>query len=77
MTLRKQRQRSWDWICEFCFKTIKGKILPDSWDWVWQSAVCPECLERVKTDGGFFKVPGGAYAGGKADPRAANGRLPS
>lgn len=52
----------WDWICEFCYKTINSQFLPDDWDLVWQSAVCPECQEKVKCDGGYTLVKLGAYA---------------
>ena len=62
------RKFPWDWICEFCHKTINGE-LPDDWDFVWQSAVCPECKEKVARDGGYGVVKGGAYATGP-DPRA-------
>lgn len=57
----------WDWICEFCYKTVKGKF-PKGWDWQWQSAVCPECQAKVARDGGYGVVLGGAYAT-KKDPR--------
>lgn len=61
--------RVWDWICEFCFKTVKGPIPPD-WDFAHQSAVCPECRQKVMRDGGYGAVKGGAYATGP-DPREA------
>ena len=57
------------WVCEFCFRTWKRAVLPASWDFVWQSAVCPECQEKVRADGGYNIVIGGAYAGKKKDPR--------
>ena len=44
-----------DWICEFCYKPADGD-LPPEWDLVWQSAVCPECQQRVKEDGGYAVV---------------------
>jgi len=50
-----------DWICEFCHRAVKGN-LPEDWDLVWQSAVCPECQKRVAKDGGYDVVVGGAYA---------------
>jgi hypothetical protein len=50
-----------DWICEFCFTTINGK-LPPEWDWILQSAVCPACIKRVARDGGYAVVNGGSYA---------------
>ena len=56
-----------DWICEFCFTPIHGR-LPDDWDWVLQSAVCPSCIKRVARDGGYAVVKGGAYAA-VPDPR--------
>ena len=58
------------WICEFCFLQNTDAILPEGWDLVWQSPVCPSCRERVANDGGYAVVKGGAYAGGKPDPRA-------
>jgi len=57
------------WVCEFCFKVCNENNLPEMWDLVWQSAVCPECQERVKADGGYDVVKGGAYAKGP-DPRS-------
>jgi len=57
------------WVCEYCFRTIYINSLPADWEFVWQSAVCPECRKRVKHDGGYFVVKGGAYATGP-DPRA-------
>ncbi|HEY3315211.1 MAG TPA: DUF5131 family protein, partial [Bacillota bacterium] len=56
------------WLCEFCYKTHYGPRLPADWDLVWQSAVCPECQEKVKRDGGYGKVFCGAYAT-TPDPR--------
>lgn len=56
------------WLCEFCYKTVYNNILPADWDLVWQSAVCPDCRERVAEDGGYWEVPCGAYAD-KPDPR--------
>jgi hypothetical protein len=57
------------WICEFCFLICDENVLPSNWDFAFQSAVCPECKERVLTDGGYFKVKGGAYAESFIDPR--------
>lgn len=65
------KKRWWKWVCEFCFKQTNRNQLPADWDWVWQSAVCPGCRERVQRDGGYNVVKGGAYAGGRTDPRAA------
>ncbi len=60
------------WVCEFCFKSYFGNPLPDDWDLVWQSAVCPKCQCRVARDGGYGKVRGGAYAPfWRRDPRRA------
>ncbi|HUW34212.1 MAG TPA: hypothetical protein VM223_21605 [Planctomycetota bacterium] len=49
-------------ICEFCFRAFYGQELPKEWDFVWQSAVCPDCRERVQREGGYGVVKGGAYA---------------
>lgn len=57
------------WVCEFCFRTSDAQPLPEGWELVWSSAVCPECLERVGREGGIYVVPVGAYARG-SDPRA-------
>lgn len=57
------------WICFFCFTYAQYRNLPDDWDLVWQSAVCPECQKRVQADGGYAVVVGGAYSDGKPDPR--------
>ena len=57
------------WVCEFCHETFYGDTLPHEWDWVFQSAVCPACIPRVKADGGYAVVLGGAYAGNRPDPR--------
>lgn len=58
------------WVCEFCFDVSYMPILPAHWDLVWQCAVCTRCQKRVQQDGGYGVVKGGAYAEGKADPRA-------
>jgi len=58
------------WLCEFCYKQSNRKNLPETWNLVWQSAVCPDCQKRVARDGGYGVVKGGAYANGKKDPRA-------
>lgn len=50
-----------DYICEFCFKPGEGDI-PNSWDFVWQSAVCPDCKAKVATHGGYAVVKGGTFA---------------
>lgn len=62
------RWLSQPWLCEFCYRTHYGDQLPETWDWVWQSAVCPECKERTARDGGYGVVRGGAYAT-QPDPR--------
>jgi len=61
--------KKWKWICEFCFKKSYQRFLPDGWEWVWQSAVCPSCRKRVEKDGGYNVVKGGAYAK-VPDPRS-------
>ena len=63
------KKRYWKWVCEFCFKQSNHFMLPAGWDLVWQSAVCPDCQNRVANDGGYFVVKGGAYAGTRRDPR--------
>lgn len=50
------------WLCEFCYMRAYTDRLPLSWEWVWQSAVCPDCATRVQGDGGYAVVKGGAYA---------------
>ena len=57
------------WVCEYCYRIFYGTKLPDDWDFVWQSAVCPDCKGKVAQDGGYGVVPGGKYAIGP-DPRA-------
>ncbi len=37
-----------DWICFYCYKPATGN-LPNDWDLIWQSPVCPDCLKRAKT----------------------------
>ena len=66
--MSEQSTQKPSWICEFCYRPYYGDNLQDNWDIVWQSAVCPECQERVMNDGGYMKVVGGAYSFG-ADPR--------
>lgn len=56
-----------DWVCEYCYRAVKGN-LPDTWRLILQSAVCPECQDRVAKDGGIFAVKGGEYAQAE-DPR--------
>lgn len=55
-------------ICEFCYKPARSP-LPYEWELAWQSAVCPDCQEKVRRDGGYHIVLGGAYSFAK-DPRA-------
>ena len=50
------------WICEFCYTRAYVDHLPESWQLVFQSAVCIDCAKRVANDGGFSVVKGGAYA---------------
>ncbi|MFH5805148.1 hypothetical protein [Alienimonas sp. DA493] len=57
------------WVCEFCFRTTDADPLPADWKFAWQSAICPECQPRVREDGGYMVVCGGAYAGDRIDPR--------
>ena len=57
------------WVCEYCYRIFYGTRLPDDWDFVWQSAVCPDCKGKVAQDGGYGVVPGGKYAIGP-DPRS-------
>lgn len=66
LNLRRYFQQPW--ICEFCFKTYYGDHLPGGWDFAWQSAVCPDCYQKVEQDGGYSVVPGGKYAS-SPDPR--------
>ena len=69
-----ERKHWWRWVCEFCFKQINNKILPSSWDLVWQSAVCPCCKEKVAKNGGYGVVKCGSFApSGRSDPRARQG----
>ncbi len=58
------------WVCEYCFVCLLEGNLPDDWDLVFQSAVCPSCQKKAKRDGGYHKVFGGAYSNGRRDPRA-------
>lgn len=67
---QRGRARDWMWICEFCYARLYVVMLPKSWEFVWQSAVCPECHARAQQDGGYSVVKGGAYAE-VSDPRAA------
>lgn len=50
------------WLCEFCYMRAYTASLPSSWEWVWQSAVCPDCQAKVAENGGYGVVKGGAYA---------------
>ena len=70
-TLKKATERLKPaWVCEYCFACLLEGNLPDDWDLVFQPAVCPSCQEKVKQDGGYHKVFGGAYSDGRKDPRA-------
>ncbi|HVU26523.1 MAG TPA: hypothetical protein VHG71_02165 [Verrucomicrobiae bacterium] len=64
------------WICEFCFRTTSTPSLPSDWDFIFQSAVCPDCKPKVETGGGYHVVKGGAFAGRRKDPRALKGAKP-
>lgn len=63
-----KRKFRFTWICEFCHRIIHNRVLPRTWDWVWQCAVCPKCRERVARDGGYAVVKCGSYAI-RPDPR--------
>jgi len=65
-----KRTFTYRWVCEFCFRVIHHRVLPANWAFLWQSAVCPKCVERVRQDGGYGVVKGGAYAGNRRDPRS-------
>jgi hypothetical protein len=39
-----------DWICELCYKPVVGN-LPNDWELVWGSAMCPDCMNKVKLSG--------------------------
>jgi hypothetical protein len=62
-------RKDWVWICEFCYKTSSDTTLPAGWDFVLQSAVCPDCRKRAALDGGYAVVLCGSYAT-VPDPRA-------
>lgn len=64
------RRFPWTWCCEFCYIVVLEGNLPKDWDLVWQSAVCPNCQNRVEADGGYAVVKGGAYSDGRTDPRS-------
>ena len=34
------------WVCEFCFACLLDGDLPNDWDLVWQSAICPSCQKN-------------------------------
>lgn len=57
------------WVCEFCHRRNHDRYLSHGWQFILQSAVCPDCAPRVMADGGYTIVPGGAYAAGTPDPR--------
>jgi hypothetical protein len=63
MTMRRH-----PWVCEFCFALLWADRLPANWQFIWQSAICPECWPKVQRDGGIAVVKGGAYAT-TPDPR--------
>lgn len=64
------------WVCEFCFACLMDGDLPKDWDLVFLSAVCPSCQKKVKRDGGYGIVKGGAYSDGRRDPRTITPNLP-
>ena len=70
-TLKAATERlSAAWVCEFCFACLLEGNLPDDWDLVFQSAICPSCQKKVAQDGGYHNVPGGSYSDERRDPRA-------
>jgi hypothetical protein len=58
-----------DWICEYCYKPAVGN-LPATWELIFQSAVCPDCLRQLDGLGGVHVVKCGQLAF-MPDPRAA------
>jgi len=58
------------WTCEFCYTQSFNYILPSGWQFIWESAICPDCYKIVaKMDNWINKVNGGAFSGGMPDPR--------
>jgi hypothetical protein len=58
------------WICEICYRALPLIDLPTDWDLVFQSAICPKCLEYAKeNDIPFCDLVCGSRACGP-DPRA-------
>ena len=51
-----------DWICEFCYKPCAGN-LPSDWEFIFQSAICPDCIIRAKSESKLLtEIKGGEYA---------------
>jgi hypothetical protein len=61
------------WICELCYKVIYTDILPDHWDFILQTVICPECAARSKKDGSdMTNLHSGEFAPeGTTDPRCS------
>ena len=58
------------WVCELCFRTIRADRLPDDWELVHQSAVCPDCIRRARAnDVSLAECCGGVYSDGRPDSR--------
>lgn len=56
------------WVCELCHRRDTSRSLPDGWELVLQSAVCHECRELARVNGGIMNAYGGMFAQGP-DPR--------
>jgi hypothetical protein len=67
--------------CELCYAQHTGDRIPDDWDIVWQSPICPDCQEKCKIENTVREIQGldpihlpdrrgGCFANGKPDPRA-------
>lgn len=58
--------------CEYCFRQTDDPER-DGWDLIYQSYLCPACIEMAIQDEGkhwLFQTKGGVYAFGRIDPRA-------
>jgi len=58
------------WTCDYCYIQASGIFCPLGWELIWDGCVCPECMMKLKPINGWFHlVNGGAFSGGKPDPR--------
>jgi hypothetical protein len=59
-------------MCEYCYIEVVADTMPEEWDLIFQSYLCPTCIARAKKEhphDWLYVVKCGEYSNGKPDPR--------